>query len=278
MASTQALYDELLDSWRKAVLLGSVQSQLGWDEQTYLPPGGAAHRADQMSLLAGMVHQQLTAPRLGELISATETGDKPAGSNGVFEANVREARRRYDRLTKLPTRLVEELTRVTSLAQQNWVEARKKSNFETFRPWLEKIVALKREEAAALGGGGSNGVPYDALLDDYEPGAKTADVAKIFAALREALVPLVQAIAELEEAAGRLDPDPTIPQGRPGRICHERGGRDRVQLSGRAARRIAPSVLQRHGSGRLPPDHALRRASLSRRVLRRAARSGTRTL
>ncbi len=139
MASTQALYDELLNSWRKATLLGSVQGQLGWDEQTYLPAGGAAHRADQMSLLAGMVHQQLTAPRLGDLIAALETGDKPAGSNGVFEANVREARRRYDRLTKLPTRLVEELTRVTSLAQQNWVEARKKSNFAMFQPWLEHV-------------------------------------------------------------------------------------------------------------------------------------------
>jgi carboxypeptidase Taq len=194
MAATQALYDELLDSWRKAVTLGSVQSQLSWDEQTYLPPGGAAHRADQMSLLAGMVHQQLIAPRLGELISGLESGPKPAGADGVFEANVREARRRYDRLTKLPTRLVEELTRVTSLAQQNWVEARKTSDFEKFRPWLEKIVALKREEAAALGGGG-NTPPYDALLDDYEPGAKSADVAKVFAALRAALVPLVKAIA-----------------------------------------------------------------------------------
>ncbi len=143
------------------MLLGSVQNQLGWDEQTYLPPGGAAHRADQMSLLAGMVHQQLTTPRLGELISALETAGKPPGSNGVFDANLREARRRYDRLTKLPTRLVEELTRVTSLAQQNWVEARKKSNFEMFRPWLEKIVALKQEEAAALGGGTGigNGAP-----------------------------------------------------------------------------------------------------------------------
>jgi carboxypeptidase Taq len=196
MTATQSLYDELLGSWRKAVLLGSVQSQLGWDEQTYLPPGGGAHRADQMSLLAGMVHQQLTSPRLGELISALESGAKPAGTNGVFEANVREARRRYDRLTKLPTRLVEELTHVTSLAQQNWVEARKKSDFATFRPWLEKIVALKREEAAALSGGGAgNGVLYDALLDEYEPGAKSADVARIFAALREALVPLVRAIA-----------------------------------------------------------------------------------
>jgi carboxypeptidase Taq len=185
-------YDELLSTWRKGVVLGSVQSQLGWDEQTYLPPGGAANRADQMSLLAGIAHQQLTSPRLGELISALEANHK-SGSDEVQQANVREARRRYDRLTKLPTRLVEELTRVTSLAQQNWVEARKKSNFQMFQPWLEKIVALKREEAAALGG--RNGTTYDVLLDDFEPGAKSVDVAKIFAALRAALVPLVKAIA-----------------------------------------------------------------------------------
>ena len=198
-----------------------------------------------MSLLAGMVHQQLTAPRLGELIAALETGDKPAGSNGVFEANVREARRRYDRLTKLPTRLVEELTRVTSLAQQNWVEARKKSNFAMFQPWLEKIVALKREEAAALGGGKGNGVPYDVLLDEYEPGGKTADVAKIFAALREALVPLVRAIANAKKRPDVFDPDAALSQSGPGRI-RDRGGRgDRFQFSRRPARRVAPSVLQR---------------------------------
>ena len=181
------------------------------------------------------------------MISTLETGDKPAGSNGVFEANVREARRRYDRLTKLPTRLVEELTRVTSLAQQNWVEARKKSNFEMFRPWLEKIVALKREEAAALGGG--NSVPYDALLDDYEPGAKTADVAKIFAALRESLVPLVRAIANSKKR-----PDVSIltrryPKAAQAEFAKSAAAAIGFSFQRRAARRIAASLLQRHGPG-----------------------------
>ena len=68
MSSTVALYDELLAHWRKAILLGSAASLLSWDEQTYLPPGGAPHRAEQLSLLAGMVHERLTSPRIGELI------------------------------------------------------------------------------------------------------------------------------------------------------------------------------------------------------------------
>jgi carboxypeptidase Taq len=192
MASTNAHYDELLERWRKATLLATCASQLSWDQQTYLPPGGATHRAEQLSLLAGMVHEQFTSPRLGELIGELERDGDLGEADGPRRANLREARRRYDRATKLPTRLVEELSRVTSLARQHWIDARKNSNFESFRSWLEKIVALKREEAAALGY--SNGVPYDALLDDYEPGAKTADVAKVFAGLRKDLVPLVQAI------------------------------------------------------------------------------------
>ena len=192
MPSTNDLYDELLGHWRKATLLASCASQLSWDEQTYLPPGGAAHRAEQLSLLAGMVHERLTSPRLGELLAELEQHGDLGEPDGPRRANVREGRRRYDRSTRLPTRLVEEISRVTSLAQHSWVEARKNSRFETFRPWLERIIALKREEAAALGHG--QGVPYDALLDDYEPGAKTAEIAQVFAGLRKDLVPLVQAI------------------------------------------------------------------------------------
>ncbi len=202
MASTNERYDELLARWRKATLLASCSSQLSWDEQTYLPPGGAAHRADQLSLLAGMVHEQLTAPRLGELISDLERDGNLGESDGPRRANLREARRRYDRATKVPTKLVEEISRVTSLASHNWIEARKKSNFQTFRPWLEKIIGLKREEAAALGSG--NGVPYDALLDDYEPGAKTADVAQVFAGLRKDLCSSGPGDPQFVQATGRF--------------------------------------------------------------------------
>ena len=84
MASTSELYNELLQQWRKALLLASCASQLSWDEQTNLPPGGAAHRAEQLSLLAGLVHERLTSPRLGELIGelarATTSADRKAQS------------------------------------------------------------------------------------------------------------------------------------------------------------------------------------------------------
>ena len=113
----------------------------------------------------------------------------PDGDRAV---NVREARRSYNRATKLPRRLVEELSRTTTLAQQAWVKARGDSEFSIFLPWLEKMIGLKREEAQCIGFG--SGVAYDALLDDYEPGATTADIAKVFAPLRDELVKLVAAI------------------------------------------------------------------------------------
>ena len=96
--------------------------------------------------------------------------------------------------------LVEALARTTSLAQQEWIAARSEARFERFRPWLEKIIQLKRQEAACLSEVADSGVPgaalYDALLDDYEPGARSAELALLFQALREELVPLVQTISE----------------------------------------------------------------------------------
>ncbi len=102
----------------------------------------------------------------------------------------------YDRAVKLPKELVEELARVTTRAQQVWQEARQANDFAAFQPWLGKVVALLRQKAQAVG---YKAVPYDALLDEYEPGANTAEITTLFAALRADLVPLVSAIA----ASGR---------------------------------------------------------------------------
>ena len=194
MSRIQAAYDELTQRLREAELLGSCASVLSWDEQTHLPPGGAEHRANQLSLLAGLTHDRKTAPRIGELLGELESSGELGDPDGDVSANVREARRAYDRVTKLPKRLVEELSRVTSLAQQAWVDAKKDAEFPKFLPWLDKVVALKREEAAAIGFG--RGVPYDALLDDYEPGMTAAEVNAVFKPLRDDLVKLVSAIAQ----------------------------------------------------------------------------------
>ncbi len=186
-------YDQFIADRKRTALLSSCGHLLGWDRETYMPRGGNQHRADQLSLLAGLTHEWATSPRVGEQLAELSESD-PGDPDGPRAVNIREARREYNRATRLPQRLVEELSRVTSLAQQHWVDARKADDFAAFRPWLEQIVALKREEAQAVGFG--EGVPYDALLDEFEPHTTTADVQAAFAPLRDELVSLVAAIRE----------------------------------------------------------------------------------
>jgi len=185
MSRTEQSYADLIRRVKDYNLLSSCGSVLGWDERTYMPHEGSAHRAEQMALLARLTHEMATAPKIGELLAEVE------GMDGDAAANVREIRRGYDRAVKLPPDLVEELARTTTRAQQVWQEARAANDFAAFRPWLEKIVGLKRREADAIGYKAS---PYDALLDEYEPGATAAEITQVFAALRDELVPLVQAI------------------------------------------------------------------------------------
>ena len=192
MPNIDALYNELIDDLKQTALLRSCGDLLSWDEQTYLPAGGVEHRAAQLSLLAGMVHERSSAPRRGEILAALESGGELGAEDSPRRANVRETRRQYDRAVKLPRRLIEELSRVCSFAQQAWIESRKNDDFPKFQPWLEQIVRLKREEAAAVGYG--NGAPYDALLDQYEAGATARDVDAVFRPLRDELVRLVAAI------------------------------------------------------------------------------------
>jgi carboxypeptidase Taq len=190
-------YAQLIARSKEITLLRSCADVLGWDEQTYMPPAGSELRGNQMAVLARMAHESATAPVLGEWLATIEGSDLVRDPDSIEAANVREIRRGYDRAVKVPQALVEELARVTIAAQGVWRQARRDSSFAAFLPWLEKIVKLKREEAQAVGKPGTP--PYDALLDEYEPGATSAHVTKVFADLREELVKLVAAIA----ASGR---------------------------------------------------------------------------
>jgi carboxypeptidase Taq len=197
--TAEQAYAELTRRTREAALLESCGSVLGWDECTYMPRKGSAHRSEQGALLARLSHEMRTTPQVGQLlgeVEGTELVRDPASDAG---ANVREIRRAYDRAVKLPAALVEELARVTMQAQQVWRDAKKASNFALFRPTLAHIVRLIREKAQAIG---YEDVPYDALLDEFEPGAKTAEITRVFADLRAELVPLVAAIA----SSGRTPP------------------------------------------------------------------------
>ncbi len=203
MNGLSAAYVSLTEHLKELATLGSCAALLGWDEQTYLPPGGGEFRANQLSLLAGLCHDRATDPRVGELLAELVSVDALGGETSVPAANVREARRNYERSTKLPKRLVEELSRASTLGQQAWVQARKKNDFTSFLPSLKTIVGLKQEEADALGS--ESGLRYDALLDDYEPGATTAQLNAVFSPLRDSLIELVAAI----KASG-ISPDISI--------------------------------------------------------------------
>ena len=195
---SETAYRHLHDRLREAALLRSAAGVLGWDQETYLPPQGVAWRAEQLALLSGQVHRLVTAPEIGEWLAAAESEARPASADApaaavVADTNVRGWRRAYDRATKLPVELVEEWTRTTSLAQNVWAEARRTSDFALFQPHLEKLVGLARRKADAWGW---QTCRYDALLDEYEPGARSADLAALFAGLGPQISALVGPAAE----------------------------------------------------------------------------------
>ena len=199
--SARDTYTNLVEHLRKTATLGSCQAVLGWDEQTYMPSEGAEFRSRQTSLLAGMVHELATAPQVGDWLGELKVSTLVADPESPEAVNIREAARDFARATRLPKRLVEEQAGVATQAQQAWIEARRDNSFKAFLPWLEKTVALKREEAACLADlvastDGSPREPYDALLDQFEPGMTAADVPRLFTPLRDELVTLIRAIRE----------------------------------------------------------------------------------
>ncbi|MBM4004572.1 MAG: carboxypeptidase M32 [Planctomycetes bacterium] len=188
IATAKSTLDELCAFVRETAMLESIQSLLEWDERTKMPVQAGEYRAEQITYLSGMIHQRRTDPRieqwLDELV-ASPLADDPHSDIGT---TARQLRRDYDRRTRLPQSLVEALTRQSVLGQQAWVKAREENNFRAFRPCLEEMIRLKKEQAAAIG---FCSQPYDALLDEYEPGESTERVAAILAGLREQLSPLV---------------------------------------------------------------------------------------
>lgn len=195
-------YAELVRLSREDTVLSSCLALLQWDEEVCMPHGGVEHRADQMALLAGLVHDRGTDARYGDLLARIEGSslcDDPESPQAV---NVRELRRAYDRERRIPRRLVEESARVTALASQVWADARQRDDLSTYAPLLDRIFALAREEADVVGWIGAR---YDALLDEYEPGMTTDRLSALFTHLQAELLPLVDSLrGELAPAPGHV--------------------------------------------------------------------------
>ncbi len=190
---SNATYEKLCRHARETALLESVNALLEWDDRTGIPPAGGEYRAEQITYLAGMIHRRRTDPQLGEWLAELAQSPLAAEQTADAATTIRELKREYDKQIKQPQSLVEELARLSILGQQRWVKARKDDDFKSFAPLLVDIVRLKRQQAECLG---YEDCMYDALLDEFEPDAKTSVVRDVLAALREDLVPLVAAIAE----------------------------------------------------------------------------------
>ena len=139
-------YAQLCNHAREVALLSSAASLLGWDERTKMPAAGGAYRAEQISYLAGLIHRRQTAPEVGEWLK--QLAGSPFAEDRYSEtgADITHMQRDYDRKTKLPQALVEELAKLAVLGQQVWAEARRTNDFAKFRPLLERTIVLKREE------------------------------------------------------------------------------------------------------------------------------------
>ncbi|MFO7538201.1 MAG: carboxypeptidase M32 [Chloroflexota bacterium] len=190
-------YQTLLEKVQEIHDLGKAQALLSWDREVNMPKAGTSERVAQMTTLSRLTHVMFTTDDMGELIEQAA-----ADLNGAdYESNeaslIRHLRRSYANSRKLPTEFVTRVSEVSGQAREAWVEARAENAFSTFQPWLEQIVSLCQEMADLYG---YEDEKYDALLDKFEPDMKTAEVRAVFNAVKEALTPLSQAIAERQTA------------------------------------------------------------------------------
>ncbi len=179
-------YEELMEFQRDTEALGQVMGRLGWDMETMMPKGAVEQRAEEMAAMDGVLHARRTDARIDAWL------EKATPADDTGERQLADIRREYDRTRRVPADLSAALTKAGALSHQAWIEARKSNDFKVFSPHLETVLGLAREKGAALADGGD---PYDALLQEYEPGATGAELDAMFAALRPRLVALRERVA-----------------------------------------------------------------------------------
>ena len=173
--------------------LAAAGSVLGWDQQTYMPRGGAGGRAMQLATLSRLAHERFVSDEMRAALEAAKSEVADLDPDSDDARLVRKAVRDFDKARKVPPEWVGEFARITALAHQAWEKARAEADFPQFQPHLKKIVELRRQYVDFFA---PYDHVYDPLLDDFEPGMKTSEVKAVFEELRPQQVELVQAIVE----------------------------------------------------------------------------------
>ena len=200
-----AKYEELKNRLIEVDNLSSANALLGWDQSTYMPPGGAAARARQSATLSRLAHEQFTDPGMGRLLDDLRPTEESLGYDSDEASLIRLARREFERSVKVPSDFVAEMTSHQALSFQVWAVARPLSDFARVRPYLEKTLELSRRYADFFPG-------YehiaDPLIDAADYGMKASTIRRLFAELRSELVPIVEAITSqppADDSCLRLD-------------------------------------------------------------------------
>lgn len=193
-------YLELFTLSKHAKILEGISSLLHWDQETYMPPGSVGIRAEQMEVMAELIHKERTgskyAAALKKLINI-DTGDiKAEGLNDAQIASLQEWRRDFIKAVALPTKFVKDFAKLTSQSTEAWRSAKHENSFQRFAPFLDRIIDKCRQKAELLG---YKEHPYDALLDDYEPNITTKEVDKLFSNLGKSITSLLNKIVDSKQ-------------------------------------------------------------------------------
>ncbi len=185
-------YQKLTSRLEELTSLNGIAGILHWDQEVIMPSGGVEFRAKQMSTLAGILHEKSTDPEIGDWLQDLETGT-PDDLDSYQAANIREAKRDYEREVKVPKKLAQEMAELSATSRQIWVKARQENRFGDFVPSLKRWIELRKEWAGHVD---PDNTVYDANIDVYERGGSTAKFEEIFEKVKRELIPLVKEIQE----------------------------------------------------------------------------------
>ncbi|MCU0798972.1 MAG: carboxypeptidase M32 [Candidatus Thermoplasmatota archaeon] len=183
-------YSKLMDLYSEYSIMGQVDMVIGWDQNTYMPPGAAEMRGVQSSIIGAMRHRAITSRKVKDLL---KEASREKELTEVQRSSLRWLRREHERKSAVPEKLVMEMARLEPVSIQAWIKARRENDFRQFLPILEKVFELRSKMAEHLGFAKT---PYDALLEDFEPGMASGRADTILKGLRARLVPMVKRIVE----------------------------------------------------------------------------------
>jgi carboxypeptidase Taq len=186
---------ELKQRLAEAHDVGKTIFLLAWDQRTMMPANGAAVRAEQLATLSKLAHDLFTSDEIGRLLDDLAEYEESLPYESDEASLIRVARRDFDRERRVPADLRRDLTRAAANGYEAWVDARARSDFGSFLPFLQRNVELRQRYAECF----EADEPYDALLEDYEPGMKTAEIREVFDVLKPELIGLVRAVADHQD-------------------------------------------------------------------------------